>query len=209
MDNVSIQNLSQIFKKLSICLLVYLSNVCSALPACWYTSYVAGAREALDAWDGVTDRYKLPLGTGNQTTWMFCKRTSALDLWTTPPAPTAVFKLDWKSLQNSWLGYKAERFNFSSLSSKKSTAHQHLRYVEACFYTLFSLVLCEFLEIKTVTGSTELTRTVKEAERIFGKRTEVSRWPRIPFYVNYILQKSWAKRHLFKVVGNLRTVRYY
>lgn len=173
MDNFSIQNLSQLFKKLSICLLVYLFNVCGALPACWCTTYVAGAREALDAWYWVTDRYKLPLGAGNQTTWVFCKRTSALDLWTTPPAPTAVFKLDWKLLQNSWLGYKAERFNFSSLSSKKSTTHQYLRYVEACFYTLFSLVLCEFLEIKIVIGSTELIKNFQGGRKYIWKEDRI------------------------------------
>lgn len=45
-------NLSQLFKKLSICLLASLSNVCGALPTCWCITYMAGAREeALDAWD--------------------------------------------------------------------------------------------------------------------------------------------------------------
>lgn len=116
-------------------------------------------------------------------------------LWTsaTPPASKAVFKLDWTLLQNSWLEYKAEQFNFSSLSSQKSTAHQHPRYVEDCFCTLFSLVLCEFLEIKTVTGSTELIKNFQGGRKYIWKEDRSEQVTK-----DFVLSITYCKSHELK-----------
>lgn len=41
--------------------------------------------------------------------------------------------------------------------------------MKACFYTLFSVVLCEFLEIEIATGSTELIKNFQGGRKYIWK----------------------------------------